>query len=427
MVDKLEKLISACPQNLWLELSPKDRQIARQQIHSCSNDVARRRAYINSLCLNAFFGWLQNEPDLQDEAPMPWPGRSELAAIWELLNGTAIEFGQTRLLLVPSETVDPDQMSVLQEWVDIPSWTADYYLAVQVNLDEEEQECWMRVWGFATRQTLENGEYDSVRRAYILNREDLIEDLNVLWVARKVCPEQKIAAKPLPALSSERAEKLLEQLGQPTAYSPRLEQEFEEWATLLENNIWREELYQRRLKAKEFANAYSLPELPHLSQWFDLNSNSVMKAMRLAGWQLYQDVFSSADAAAFALRFVGDNFRSDERSPTVSWVKPIRWEGEEVSSQPAIALAIHLMRNSDGTISILPQVRPIGKVERQLCLPEGLQLIILDESEETFDRVKAGRASNLIQLDGWLSDSPGGQFSVKIVCGQISIVENFAI
>lgn len=418
MVDKLEKLIAACSQNLWLELSPEDRSIARQQIHSYSNDVASRRAYINSLCLNAFVGWLQHEPDLQ-EALMPWPNRSELPAIWELVNGTAIEFGQTRLVLVPSETIDPDQMSVLREWVDIPSWTADYYLAVQVL--EEEEECWMRVWGFASRQTLlQKAEYDSVKRAYALNREDLIEELNVLWVARKVCPEQKTAAKPLPALSCDRAKTLLEELGQPTPYSPRLEKKFEQWAALLENKTWREELYQRRLKLEDFDNAYFLAELPPLSQWFELDSNNVIKTMNDSGWQQYREVFNPAEAAALVRRL-----RITDEQPTVSWAKQIDLEAQ--SPENTIVLAINLMRNPDETISILPQVRPVGEVDRQLCLPKDMQMIVLDESGETFDEVRAGSASNLIQLDGWLSDSPGGRFSVKIVCGQTSIVENFTI
>lgn len=425
---KLEQLISACPQNLWLELSPEKRSMARQQIHFYSNDVARRIAYINSLCLDAFFGWLQHEPDLQEEAPMPWPNRSELPAIWEFVNGTAIEFGQTRLVLVPSETMDPDQISVPQEWVDIPSWTADYYLAVQANLEEEEECCWMRVWGFATHQTLlQKGERDSLKRAYILDREDLIEDLNVLWVARKICPERKAAAKPLPELSDLRARMLLEELGQPTPYSPRLEKEFEQWAALLENKIWRERLYRRRLKPEQFANAYFLPELPPLSQWFEPGSNSAIEVVRSAGWQRYSEVFNPAEAAALARRL-----RIAEKEPTV-WAKQIDLETQ--SPEITIALAINLMRNPDGTISILPQVRPVGEVEltsqrlryRQLCLPKDLQMIVLDESGETFDEVRAGSASNLIQLDSWLSDSPGGRFSVRIVCGQTSIVENFAI
>ena len=410
MSTKLQKLIAACPQNLWLELSPQDRSIESQQINSYSNDVARRRAYINNLCLNAVLGWLQNEPDLQEEATMPWPSRSTLAAIWEFVNGTAIEFGQTRLVLVPSETVDPDEMSVQQEWVDIPSWTADYYLAVQVNLDEEEQEGWMRVWGFATGQTLlKKAEYDSVRRAYILNREDLIEDPNVLLVARKICPEQKTAAKPLAALSSERAERLLEKLGQPTAYSPRLEQKFEEWAALLENRQWLQQLYQRRI------------ELPPLSRWFDLDYNSnVIKTINGYGWQPESEVFSRAQTAVLTRRL-----KITKKEPDIVWAKQIDLETE--SQENTIALAINLWQEPEGTILILPQVRPVGKFYNQLCLPEGLQMIVLDESGEIFDEARAGSASNLIQIDGWLSDSPGGRFSVRIVCRETNIVESFTI
>ena len=35
-------------------------------------------------------------------------------------------------MLIPSEAIDDSELEVPQEWVDIPSWAADYYLAVQI-------------------------------------------------------------------------------------------------------------------------------------------------------------------------------------------------------------------------------------------------------------------------------------------------------
>jgi len=50
-----------------------------------------------------------------------------------------IVWGTTRLEL-PER--DLTKRMVPQEWVDIPEWAADYYLAVQVNPDSG----WLRIW-----------------------------------------------------------------------------------------------------------------------------------------------------------------------------------------------------------------------------------------------------------------------------------------
>lgn len=404
----LARLMAAYPKHLWLELSPEAQAEAWQQVQDFSNEVARWTAYVNYLCLNAFVSWLQEEPDLPN-APLVWPNRKGLRAIWEVVSGSAIEFEGTRLVLIPSETAGVEEFCVPQEWVDIPRWAGDYYLAVQVKLEDDE--CWMRVWGFTTHQKLKEGRYNPVNRTYSLERKDLIESLNAMWVAREVCPEEKPAVPPVPMLSEAEAKKLLEQLGKSAPYSPRLEVPFAKWAALLENEEWRQELCRRGLEREV--------SLPALSQWFEIDRQEVVQAIRAAGWLRYEEVFCKAEAAALARRF-----RSGEREQRISWVKQI--ESEMPADYP-VALVLNLMREAEGTIWILPQVRPVGSFERQVCLPEGLQLAVLDESGQMFECVKAGSASNLIQLEDWLSDSPRARFSVKIVCGETSITEGFVI
>lgn len=89
----------------------------------------------------------------------------------------------------------------------------DSDLAVQVNFDDR----WLRVWGYATHQQLKNeGRYNEVERTYSLEREDLIEDLNIIWVRQKLCAEELenllSPTSPLPSLSSAEVEKLLAQM-----------------------------------------------------------------------------------------------------------------------------------------------------------------------------------------------------------------------
>jgi hypothetical protein len=67
-------------------------------------------------------------------------------------------------------------------------------------------------------------------------------------------------------------------------------------------------------------------------------------------------------------------------------------------------------------------VHPIGN---QNYLPSLLQLIVLDESGETFLQAQARSADNYIQLQ--FSGEPGERFSVKITLNDVSIIEDFAI
>ena len=138
-------------------------------------------------------------------------------SIWEAVNGTPIAFDQTRLAIVPSQEIDLEEFRVPQEWVDIPEWAADYYLAVQVNLEAG----WLRLWGFTTHQQLKNQtEYDALDRTYTVEGEDLYSDLNVLWVTQKLCPQKKAEIQPLPKLSATQAKRLLAQMGKATRYGP---------------------------------------------------------------------------------------------------------------------------------------------------------------------------------------------------------------
>ncbi|NES22799.1 MAG: DUF1822 family protein, partial [Symploca sp. SIO3E6] len=261
----LDKLINTYPKQLCLELSPQAQAQAWQQVHNYSNDVARWRAYVNYLCLHGFVDWLQEEPDFQEEKLSIWPNNQANSGIWEVVNGCAIELGDTRLVLIPSETTDLEPFCVPAEWVDIPSWAADYYLAVQMNLEGDED--WLRIWGFTTYDKLKQGKKDQLQHSYSLDSQDLIESLNILWVGREVCPEEKPTVAPLPTLATQQAEQLLAQLSQPTPYSPRLTIPFEQWAALLANEQWRQQLYQQRLRQSRIATPSQPPV--SLRQWLE--------------------------------------------------------------------------------------------------------------------------------------------------------------
>lgn len=212
--------------------------------HKFSTAGASQRASINQLCLNAFLCMLREE---FSTASKVYPNQAVLPSIWEFVNGTAISFGSVRLVLIPTLAMDSDELRVPQEWVDIPEWVGDYYIAVQVNPDEG----WVRVYGYANHQKLKTlGVYNPSDRTYSLESEDLIQDLNVLWLTTQHYPEvTRAEVSALPILPQTQAHNLIQRLGVITI--PRLEIPFQLWGALLAHGGWRQRLYELRQGVSE--------------------------------------------------------------------------------------------------------------------------------------------------------------------------------
>jgi len=477
----LDKLITTYPKQLWLELSPQAQAQAWQQVHNYSNDVARWRAYVNYLCLHGFVEWLQEEPDLQEEKLSIWPTNDANPSIWEVVNGCAVELGDTRLVLIPSETTDLEQLCVPSEWLDIPSWAADYYLAVQMNLEGDED--WMRVRGFTTYQKLKQGREDKLQRTYSLDSQDLIESLNVLWVGREVCPEEKPTVAPLPNLGAQQAEQLLTQLSKPTPYSPRLTVPFEQWAALLADEQWRQQLYEQRLRQSRVTAPSQIPV--SLRQWLE----GVAEVVE-SGWQAVETLLVPLELspvrgptgspetatletitpvirllqpdqpeqiryqAAGVLGEIGDH-----RPEAIAALEELlhnareeetRWQaalslgkidpgnpkagvrkarlidlGMQLGSH-TVVLIVAIMPRADGRIGVFLQVQPAGKLPN---LPPHLKLTVLSASGEIMLQVEA-RSDEQEQgkdksLEGRFSPPPGTRFRVRVGLDDVSVTEDF--
>ncbi|MGI0486935.1 DUF1822 family protein [Pantanalinema rosaneae CENA516] len=232
-----------------------------------STPGSRWRATLNQITLDTVLPWLRRE--YAPNAKVWRPG--SLASLWDVVTGTAITVDGLRLVLVPTTAIDADELRVPQEWVDLPSWVADYYLAVQVNVDEG----WLRIDGYTTHQRLKaQASYDANDRTYSLDATDLIQDVNVLWVTRELCPEETLRAEvsELPALPLAQAENLLKRLGNPAVTFPRLEVPFSLWGVLLEHGGWRQRLYELR---------QGLPEQWSAQQWLQAGISRLAQQL---GW-----------------------------------------------------------------------------------------------------------------------------------------------
>ncbi|PLZ96731.1 hypothetical protein CEN50_17600 [Fischerella thermalis CCMEE 5268] len=407
MKSEMNDLMVLYPDKLWLDLSDQEQQTAWQisaQNHY-SNPTARWNAYLNCLCLNAFLDWLKEEPDL-GETPKVWPSDHQLPSIWEFVNGTCLTLGDLRLVLIPSDKSNLTEFRIPQEWVDIPNWVANYYLAVQINLEEN----WIGVWGYTTYQQIrEKAEYDLMDRTYLLDEEDLIADINVMWVAREVCSVQKPELKMLPELSGVQIEKLLKQLDHWTPDLPENVSE-QEWMALLALDKKRQDLYQKRLtKHKGNLVTYSQPLVNNLSKWFQ----NVFEA----GWHSF-DTLVSSQQNTLAVQFRSDATLNEVR---VKGAKLIDL-GMQLRNT-AVVLLIGLTSEIDEKVSIRVQLHPANE---EVYLPPDLKLLLLSGSGNILQEVQSRSHDNFIQLKKFKSP-PGKNFSLQVTLGDISIKEDFML
>ncbi|MBW4569095.1 MAG: DUF1822 family protein [Tolypothrix carrinoi HA7290-LM1] len=247
----LSDFVNIDTKSIWLLLETSEQEEAWQLSGRHSNAIACYNAFLNRICtanmLKWFEEWLREESSLHAEV---FVSQESLYSILELVNGTAIKIGESRIVLVPTETIDLEELCVPQEWVDIHGWAGDYYIPVQIDLDGDD-DCWMRVCGFATHLQLKNqGRYNQSDRTYSLPIEQLTENFTLLFATLGLRLQEELT--PEVTLSEVEAESLLQMLSDASIYSPRLRLDvpFSQWAALIANEQWRQRLYNQRLEAR---------------------------------------------------------------------------------------------------------------------------------------------------------------------------------
>lgn len=233
-----------------------------------STPGGRQRAALNQGMLEAILPWLQE--DYSNDVHLI-PSRAALPSIWEFLNGTPISVGDLRLVLLPTPEIDSSELRVAQEWVDIPTWVADYYVAVFVNLEDG----YLEIVGYTShRQLKQQATFDASDRTYSLEIEHLTPDISLLFLSQQLCPEEGLRSQvtPLPTLDLAQAENLLSRLGNPDVIFPRLAVPFTLWAALLQHGGWRQRLYALR---------QGLGEAWSVGQWLQTGISSLAQQL---GW-----------------------------------------------------------------------------------------------------------------------------------------------
>ncbi len=392
MLLNLEQVKAIDPTSIWLEIAPEeiDRATPNPQIYS--NPTGLHNAQINQLCLTKFQTWLTD----REIAHQPSLNDTELATIWDVVTGCAIEIGKLKLILIPSDNLDRSELRVPQEWLDLPTWAGDYYLGVQIDLDSNM----MNIWGFASHQALKDrGRYSIRDRTYSLDSDRLVSNLDLLWIAEELALAPRNIISELPNLDLERALELIQRLSQPSPYSPRLALDFAEWGAILNNPTLRSQLYQTRIQraAIDRVPAPSFRLVDWLRQEF---TNAIT-----SGWESYQAVA----------------VMSPSHNNTISRSKLIDLQVD--LSRETVVLLVGIIPESGDRMRAIVRVHPaIGS----RYLPPQLQLSYLDADGAILRTVTARTNDDYIQLPAFTC-SIGTEFNLQLQLQNARSIERFIV
>ncbi|MBE9144289.1 DUF1822 family protein [Planktothrix mougeotii LEGE 06226] len=413
MTLNFDELTAMYPEQIWIELSSEELERAWQQTEKYSNPTSHWNAYLNYITLYNFINWVKADPDIQDPLKV-WLTEEDLPSFWEIINGTKLTLGETQFVIISTDKTNFSEFRIPQEWVDIPNWISHYYIAVQINFDDN----WMRVFGYTTYDTIrKQGKYDQIDRTYTLDPENLTEDLNTMWVARELFPPHLLEVQSLPVLSTTQIEAGIEKLSRLTQSSPRLALNFEEWATLISNPETRQQLYQQRLLNIPKESGSVNNSVDHIeSQEIKANNLSLwLQNIFEAGWQSFDNLLEiEPQKLAYQLR---SNSTSHELPIKTAKLIDLGMELKGI----AVILLVAITLETEKKVAIRVQLHP---ADGETYLPPYLKLSLLSEEEVILQEVQARSHDNYIQLKRFKSPA-GKSFSIQLSLGNANIKENF--
>lgn len=385
---------------VWLSID--DRDLPTIVERNYVNATASNNAQLNQICLQKTQAWL-TEIGIESK---PTFSPAQMDSIWDVVNGCALTIGNRRLILIPSDKLDREELSVPQEWVDIPTWMGDYYLGVQIDLDERT----MNIWGYTSHRTLrETGTFDRIDRTYSISSDFLIGNLDILWMAQLLDLQEITTVPPIPSLNINRTTSAIDRLSQPSPYSPRLNLDFNTWAAILSNNDLREHLHQRRLQVATLETVTT----PHLSltDWLRSEFSQAVKQ----GWHLVDTIMGGEAVVIRHLSVV----RGGEMSIELDKLIDLQYQLGQIS----VVLLVGLKAQDDTHVTVSVQVYPALGTP---TLPPQLKLsYITDEGAELAAIISRDRDVQ-IQLPLFTSDI-GTTFNIQLQLDGISQIEKFVV
>jgi hypothetical protein len=360
-----------------------------------SNATAQYNAQLNQLCLQ------QTQTRLTEIgiASTPTFTPAQMDSIWEVVNGCALTIDNRRIILIPSDQLDREELRVPQEWVDIPDWMGDYYLAIQIDPDSNS----MNIWGYSSHRSLrETGRYNVIDRTYSIDSDFLITDLDILWIAKILELQEITIVPPIPQLALDQSQTIIEQLSQPSRYSPRLQIDFNTWAGILNNHNLRQQLFDRRLQTAQIQSTTTAPL--QLNKWLQQEFSSALSQ----GW----DIVSNILPKELAIIRSGADMSIDR-------AKLINLQYQLQENNVVMLVSLHPQNSTDVTVTIQVQRAP-GSPH----LPSQLKLSYLADTGEELQSVISRSQDLQIQLPTFTCDA-GTAFNIQLQLNGVNKIEKF--
>jgi Protein of unknown function (DUF1822) len=385
---------------VWLSIADRDLPTITDRTYA--NATAQNNAELNQICLQKTQAWL-TEIGIEST---PTFSPAQMDSIWDVVNGCALTVGNRRLILIPSDKLDREELSVPQEWVDIPTWMGDYYVAVQIDLDDLT----MNIWGYTSHRTLrETGTFDRIDRTYSISSDCLIGDLDILWMAQLLDLQEITTVPPIPSLNSDRSTSAIDRLSQPSPYSPRLDLDFNTWAAILSNNDLREHLHQRRLQVATLQTV-NTPRLS-LTDWLRSEFSQALEQ----GWQLGNLMMGGEAAMMQRLAVV----RGGEMSIELDKLINLQYQLDRIS----VVMLVGIKSQDDTHVTVSAQVYPVLGTP---TLPPQLKLSYITEAGEELAAIISRSGDFQIQLPLFTSDV-GTTFNLQLQLDGVSQIEKFVV
>lgn len=441
-----------------IQLTDKIKTETWQQTNKLSNEISSFRGYLNLLVRKTFLSWLNLmlDSNFVDNISL-----EDNLSIWEFTNGNAIDIDASRIVLIPVETQDKTEFSIPEEWLKIPSWVGSYYLPVEVNLAEN----YLSFWGYTSYEDVLNyGNLDSLNHCIDFPFECLETDLNLICLEYEYGWDSIPQIYPLPVLSTIEKQSLIQEIHNYS--SPRLLLNFEQWLSLISDNITLHQLFSARQGVnlsiwlnRQFSSAltkgwqclddlqqqFFIPDFS-LTPAFSTRSISSIDYVKILQEnldrtqinQIFKSIINQGveDELKSAIIKLLPNFIDKKEDEETRWNAVLALQTLDSNHQSCAIWQGKIIDLDDENLGLLIGILP--KYEQQIdifiriynltnhsYLPNNLQLQIIDENNDIFEEINTNNNDAIIQYKFW--GNYGESFTLKFRLDDYEKEEYFTI
>jgi hypothetical protein len=228
----------------------------------------------NLHCLARLKEWLVEERGFKIKSVFPClEAEAYLEFVASLVNGFCLQIEGVKVVFIPCDNSDIEEMEIPQEWVDLPNWQGDYYVPIRVGNKGNKQ--FLHLWGFISDEKVRQvGKLESMFRDYHVRGEEINGELDILWMDLPKARVKPVFKKLPPEQIAENISSLVRD---EEIFSRRLHLSFEKWGSILNEDEYLRQYYQMNIESDR--QSITTKRLD-LSAWL----NDVVANVEL-GWQ----------------------------------------------------------------------------------------------------------------------------------------------